>query len=71
MGEENSGSRKKGFEKGILCQWEITVVPCLRVSPAGELSDWAISVAMAEFGFSLFPNIWDGAKLKDPGREFD
>lgn len=36
-----------------------------------EPSDWAISAAMAEFGFSLFPNIWDGARLKDPGREFE
>lgn len=26
---------------------------------------------MAEFGFSLFPNIWDGARLNDPGREFE
>lgn len=40
------------------------------VSPAGEPSDWAISAAMAEFGFSRFPNIWDGARLKDPGSEF-
>lgn len=52
-------------------QLKISVVPRLGISPAGELSDWAISAAIAEFGFSLFPNIWDGARLKDPGREFD
>lgn len=52
-------------------QLKISVVPRLCLSPAGELSDWAISAAIAEVGFSLFPNIWDGARLKDPGSEFD
>ncbi|TNN59496.1 hypothetical protein EYF80_030311 [Liparis tanakae] len=37
--------------------------------PAGEASDWAMSAAMAELGFSLLPNMWEGARLKtDPGR---
>jgi len=37
--------------------------------PAGEASDWAMIAAMAELGFSLLPNMWEGARLKtDPGR---
>lgn len=57
--------------KDLRREFCVSVVPRLRLSPAGELSDWAISAAMAELGFSLFPNIWDGARLKDPGSEFD
>lgn len=37
--------------------------------PAGEASDWAMSAAMAELGFNLLPNMWEGARLKmDPGK---
>lgn len=37
--------------------------------PAGEASDWAMSAAMAELGFNLLPNMWEGAMLKtDPGK---
>lgn len=39
--------------------------------PAWLFSDWAISAAMAEFGFSLLPYMWDGGRLReDPGRVF-
>lgn len=40
--------------------------------PVEVLSDWAIMAAMAELGFRRFPNMWEGAKLKeDPGKALD
>lgn len=78
---ETSQALTLDLSVGLMGVWPIHYLPphthmrmCVRAHtqphyaiPAGEASDCAMSAAMAEFEFSLLPNMCEGARLKtDP-----